>query len=139
MNPIDQDPNPPAWLANVILTMQANQDRVYASNVKIYDQSVSDWIKTNAQNRSMGLPLTAAPTAPLRVIMYATTAGTPGQYNAPVDPSLPQAVLPPAGATITVGPEPILGPGSTNKGGTDPTLAAVLALLQKIAAVMGVS
>jgi hypothetical protein len=96
--PLDIDINPPLWFVTVIENEQATQDARYQDNVTLYKQGLANWILANVQNRDLGLPLSAPPTPPQRVVIYATGAGTQSQYSAPVDPSLPNAVLPPAGA-----------------------------------------
>ncbi len=144
--PADIDQNPPDWVRMVVAGNQALEDNhTYANKVSNYLKQVSDWVAANTINRANHLPITAVPVKPQREIFYAVTGPGDGEgvrngwksYLADVDPFLPNAVLPPP--IPVTGSSPILGPGSSNTGGTDPTLAAVYALLQKIAFRVGVS
>jgi hypothetical protein len=134
--PTDQDPNPPAWLANVVSGENTNQASVYASNVKIYIIGIGNWIQDNIINRANGRAITQPPTPPQLITIYAAIGNLFGQYTNPIDPTLPQAILPPPVSTSPS--EPILGPASPNSGGSDPVLTAMYALVQKIAAAMGI-
>ena len=139
MTPSNLDSNPPAWLATMVTNENIQLNARYQDAVGIYKRAIADWITANVQNRAAGLPYTAPPTPPVLTVIYPTVNPpfSTSQYSMPVDTTLPQAVLPPAAPT-TPG-TPILGPGGPNTGGTDPTVAAIYALLQKIAANMGIA
>jgi hypothetical protein len=128
VTPTDLEPNPPNWLINVVANENAEQNREYQDAAYQYRAAIARWITANVQNRAAGH------------VIYPSTSGLGAtkQYDMPVDPTLPQPVLPPPAAAGNPAPfEPITGTGS-NSSGSDPNLLAVLALVQKIAKAVGV-
>ena len=124
MTPTDLEPNPPGWLVTVVANLNTEQNREYQDAVAAYKQAIAGWITANLINRAEKLPFTVPPMKPILHVIYPSTAGlgATGQYDMPVDATLPDAVLPPAAAQGNPAPfEPITGTGS-NSAGSDPLL-----------------
>jgi hypothetical protein len=71
---------------------QKNEDYNYNVAVGIYNGAVDNWIQTNVQNRTLGLPLTPAPPIPQHKI-YSRDAN--GQVTFTTRTELNPPVLPP--------------------------------------------
>jgi hypothetical protein len=122
----------PEWAKMILKNEQADADRIYEDKLKVYYQACKDWVESNLRNRDAGMSITPVPTIPMKYMFSWDEATRSIVAFGSIDPNVTIPTLPPpeVGKPVT--------PFFTNAGSQSDDIGRILALVTKIASVMGI-